>query len=47
MIGVELRQPIWRAYFGEEKSIRRIARELGCSRPSVRNVIARDLLIRF
>jgi transposase len=40
MISVELREQIRRAYFVEEKSIRQIARELECSRPSIRKAIA-------
>ena len=40
MISVEQREKIRRAYFVEEKSIRQIARELECSRPSVRKAIA-------
>ena len=40
MINVEQREKIRRAYFVEEKSIRQIARELKCSRPTVRKAIA-------
>jgi transposase len=40
MISVEQRERIRRAYFVEEKSIRQIARELKCSRRSVRQAIA-------
>lgn len=40
MISVEQREKIRRAYFVEEKSIRQIARELKCSRPTVRKAIA-------
>jgi transposase len=40
MISVEQREKIRRAYFVEEKTIRQIARELKCSRPSVRKAIA-------
>jgi transposase len=39
MISVEQREKIRRAYFVEEKSIRQIARELRCSRPTVRKAI--------
>ena len=39
MISVEQREKIRRAYFVEEKSIRQIARELKCSRPTVRKAI--------
>jgi transposase len=37
---VEQREKIRRAYFVEEKKIRQIARELKCSRPTVRKAIA-------
>ena len=40
MISVEQREKIRRAYFVEEKSIRQVARELKCSRPTVRKAIA-------
>jgi transposase len=40
MISVEQREKIRRAYFVEEKTIRQIARELKCSRPTVRKAIA-------
>lgn len=40
MISVEQREKIRRAYFVEEKSVRQIARELKCSRPTVRKAIA-------
>jgi transposase len=40
MIKVEKREEIRRAYFVEEKSIRQIAKELQCSRPTVRKAIA-------
>ncbi len=40
MITVEDREEIRRAYFIENKSIRRIARELKCSRPTVRKAIS-------
>jgi transposase len=40
MISVEQRERIRRAYFVEEKKIRQIARELKCSRPTVRKAIA-------
>ena len=40
MISVEKRERIRRAYFGEEKSIRQIARELSCSRRTIREAIA-------
>jgi len=40
MISVEQREKIRRAYFIEEKSIRRIAREFKCSRPTIRKAIA-------
>jgi transposase len=39
MIKVEKREAIRRAYFVEEKSVRQIARELKCSRPTVRKAI--------
>ena len=39
MIQVEDREQIRRAYFVEGKSIRQIARELGHSRPTVRQAI--------
>ena len=39
MISVEQREKIRRAYFVEEKSIRQIARDLKCSRPTVRKAI--------
>ena len=39
MISVEQRERIRRAYFVEEKSIRQIARELKCSRPTVQKAI--------
>lgn len=39
MISVEKREQIRRAYFIEEKSIRQIAREFRCSRPTVREAI--------
>jgi len=39
MISVEQREKIRRAYFVEEKSIRQIARELKCSRPTVQKAI--------
>jgi transposase len=39
MISVEQRERIRRAYFVEGKSIRQIARELKCSRPTVRKAI--------
>ncbi len=40
MISVEQREQIRRAYFVEEKAIRQIARELKCSRRTVRKAIA-------
>ena len=40
MINVEQREKIRRAYFVEEKSIRQVARELKCSRRTVRKAIA-------
>lgn len=40
MISVEKREQIRRAFFVEGKSIRRIAREFRCSRPTVRKAIA-------
>jgi len=40
MISVEQREKIRRAYFIKEKRIRQIARELKCSRPTVRKAIA-------
>ena len=40
MISVEQREKIRRAYFIEEKKIRKIAREFKCSRPTVRKAIA-------
>ena len=40
MIKVEKREAIRRAYFVEEKSIRQIAKEFRCSRPTVRKAIA-------
>jgi len=40
MISVEQREKIRRAYFVEGKKIRQIAREFGCSRPTVRKAIA-------
>jgi transposase len=40
MISVEQREKIRRAYFVEEKSIRQVAQELKCSRPTVRKAIA-------
>ncbi len=40
MISVERREKIRRAYFVEGKKIRQIAREFGCSRPTVRKAIA-------
>ena len=40
MISVEKRERIRRAFFVEEKSIRQIAREFKCSRPTVRKAIA-------
>jgi transposase len=40
MISVEKREAIRRAYFLEEKSIRQIARELRCSRSTVRKAIS-------
>jgi transposase len=40
MISVEKREAIRRAYFLEEKSIRQIAREFRCSRPTVRKAIS-------
>ena len=40
MISVEQREKIRRAYFVEEKTIRQIARELKCSRPTARKAIA-------
>ena len=40
MISVEKREKIRRAYFVEEKSIRQIARELSCSRRTIRRAIA-------
>lgn len=40
MIKVERREEIRRAYFVEGKSIRQIARELRCSRPTVRKAIS-------
>jgi transposase len=40
MISVEQREKIRRAYFVEENTIRQIARELKCSRPTVRKAIA-------
>jgi transposase len=40
MISVEKRERIRRAYFVEEKSIRQIARELSCSRRTIRKAIA-------
>lgn len=40
MIKVERREEIRRAYFVEGKSIRQIARELKCSRPTVRKAIS-------
>lgn len=40
MITVEKREQIRRAYFLENKSIRKIARELGCSRDTVNKAIA-------
>ena len=40
MISVEIREKIRRAYFVEEKSIRQIARELSCSRRTIRKAIA-------
>ena len=40
MIKVEKREAIRRAYFVEEKTIRQIARECKCSRPTVRKAIA-------
>ena len=40
MIKVERREEIRRAYFVENKSIRQIARELKCSRPTVRKAIS-------
>ena len=39
MIKVEKREAIRRAYFVEEKSVRQLARELKCSRPTVRKAI--------
>jgi len=39
MISVEQREKIRRSYFVEEKSIRQIARDLKCSRPTVRKAI--------
>jgi len=40
MISVEKREKIRRAYFVEEKSIRQIARELSCSRRTIRKALA-------
>ena len=40
MITVEKREAIRRAYFVDEKSIRQIAKEFRCSRPTVRKAIA-------
>ena len=40
MIKVEKREEIRRAYFVENKSVRQIARELKCSRPTVRKAIS-------
>lgn len=40
MITVRRREEIRRAYFIENKSIRRIARELRCSRPTVRKAVS-------
>ncbi len=40
MISVEEREKIRRLYFLENNSIRQIAQELGCSRPTVRKAIA-------
>jgi len=40
MINVEKREEIRRAYFVEDKSIRQIAREFKCSRPTVRKAIS-------
>jgi len=40
MIKVEKREAIRRAYFVEQKSIRKIAKEFRCSRPTVRKAIA-------
>ncbi len=40
MITVEKREQIRRAYFLEDKSVRKIARELRCSRETVKKAIA-------
>jgi len=40
MINVEKREAIRRAYFVEDKSIRQIARDFKCSRPTVRRAIS-------
>ena len=40
MITVEKREQIRRAYFLEDKSVRKIAQELRCSRDTVKKAIA-------
>jgi transposase len=47
MIKVEKQEAIRRAYFVEEKSIRKIAREFRCSRPTVRKAIASAEPMRY
>lgn len=39
MIQVDEREQIRRAYFVEQQSVRRIARELGHSRPTIRKAL--------
>lgn len=47
MITVEKREAIRRAYFVENKTIRQIAREFKCSRPTVRQAIASAEAARY